>query len=77
MAHREITRSMLQHVIKTGIIIKDYPDDKPYPSRLVLGYVGLRPIHIVLTELEDMYIVISAYEPDIGTWEADMKRRKL
>ena len=68
---------MLRHVIEAGEIIKEYPDDKPYPSRLILGYVDLRPVHVVLTELDDMYIVISAYEPDPGTWETDMKRRKL
>jgi hypothetical protein len=29
-------------------VVEEYPDDEPYPSRLVLGWVGGRPLHIVL-----------------------------
>jgi len=55
-----------------------YPDDKPYPSRLVLGWNGRRPIHVVVADnLDDQEnIVITVYEPDPEEWEPDFKRRK-
>jgi hypothetical protein len=37
-------------VIKTGETIEDYPADFPYPSRLVLGWHGLRPVHVVVAD---------------------------
>ncbi len=57
-------------------MIKEYPDDTPYPSKLYLGFSNSRPIHVVFSELADMYIIISAYQPDIDIWEPDFKRRK-
>ena len=29
-------------------VVEEYPDDEPYPSRLLLGWVGGRPLHMVL-----------------------------
>jgi len=41
---------------QNGEVIKDYPEEKPYPRKLILGYVELQPIHIVLSEHQDMNI---------------------
>jgi hypothetical protein len=64
--------------LEFGEVIEEYPDDKPYPSRLVMGQVGLRPIHIVVADDNEARetIVITVYEPDPNQWEADFKRRK-
>jgi uncharacterized protein DUF4258 len=58
--------------------VEDYPDDTPYPSRLVLGWNGRRPIHVVVADnLDDNEnIVITVYEPDPEEWEPDFRRRK-
>jgi hypothetical protein len=45
MAERSFSPNTIKEVIQNGIIIKEYPDDTPYPSRLILGYDGNRPIH--------------------------------
>jgi hypothetical protein len=51
----------------------------PYPSRLVLGWHGPRPIHVVVADNEDdkEKVVITVYEPERSEWEADFKRRKV
>jgi hypothetical protein len=70
--------SEVRHVIATGETVEDYPDDTPYPSRLVLGWNGRRPIHVVVADNPDdnENIVITVYEPDPEEWEPDFKGRK-
>ena len=31
----------------SGATIEDYPNDTPFPSRLTLGWVDERPVHVV------------------------------
>ncbi|MCK5642346.1 MAG: DUF4258 domain-containing protein [Gammaproteobacteria bacterium] len=76
MAERQITSAEIRAVISEGTMIKEYPDDTPYPCKLYPGFSYSRPIHVVFSELDDMYIIISAYQPDIDIWEPDFKRRK-
>ncbi|WP_253817948.1 DUF4258 domain-containing protein [Treponema vincentii] len=45
MAERSFSPNTIKEVIQNGKTIKEYPDDTPYPSRLILGYDGNRPIH--------------------------------
>jgi hypothetical protein len=69
----------VRNAIEAGETIEDYPNDFPYPSRLVLGWYGPRPIHVVVADNSDEKenIVITVYEPDPSEWEADLKRRKV
>lgn len=78
MFERHISAEDARHVLKTGEVIENYPDDTPYPSRLVLGWRMSRPIHVVVADNRDAgeTIVITAYEPDPVRWERDFKRRK-
>ena len=64
-------------VLANGETIDDYPDDMPYPSRLALGWVHGRPLHVVAAydECADQTIVVTVYEPDPAGWEADFRRR--
>ena len=34
---RRISEDNVRHVLASGEVIEDYPEDTPYPSRLVLG----------------------------------------
>ncbi len=65
-------------MIENGEVIEEYPDDTPYPSRLVLGRRHGRPLHVVAADDPDERetIVITVYEPNPTEWEADFKRRK-
>ena len=78
MAQRGISEAEAKVVLVTGEIIEEYPDDQPYPSRLVLGWAGYRPLHLVLADNPSNMetYVITAYDPDPNLWEADFRRRK-
>ncbi len=78
MARRRIGEADIRHVLQTGETIKTYPHDKPYPSRLVLGWRDERPLHVVVAENSDdaETIVITVYEPDPQEWDGDFRRRK-
>ena len=53
------------------------PDDRPYPSRLVLGYSADKPLHLVVADNEDdkERTVITVYEPDGDKWSDDLRTR--
>ncbi|WP_252507568.1 DUF4258 domain-containing protein [Treponema denticola] len=36
MAERGFSPDTIKNIIKNGVIIKEYPDDTPYPSRLMI-----------------------------------------
>ena len=79
MFQRGISVRDILHVLERGNTIEDYPDDVPYPSRLVLGFKSSRPIHIVAADNqeEQEVIVITVYEPDPTRWEPGFEKRKL
>ena len=77
MAERGIREEDVARVISEGKEIEIYPDDKPYPSRLLLGWVERRPIHVVTARAEHEIIVVTVYEPDPDLWEHGFERRKL
>jgi hypothetical protein len=52
------------------------PGLNPYPSTLVLGWVGDRPVHVVAASAPAERIVITVYEPDLARWEPGFKKRK-
>lgn len=73
---RNITNTDIYSAIDNGRIIKQYEDDKPFPSCLISGYSGKRPIHIVVgTDGETSYL-ITAYEPDADIWNEDFTKKK-
>lgn len=78
MFERRINAEGIKHVLAAGEVIEEYPDDRPYPSRLVLGTVGNRPLHVVAADNVpgSETIIITVYEPDLRQWEAGFRRRK-
>lgn len=46
MAQRNISVEMVKSIIQSSELIKDYPEDKPYPSKLYLGFIDFRPLHV-------------------------------
>ena len=72
-----VTDEDVRIVLASGEVIEDYPDDIPYPSRLVLGWAGIRPLHVVAAENSAVLetIVITVYEADTTRWEGDFKTR--
>lgn len=78
MFERNISEQDVKSVIITGEVIANYMDDNPYPSRLLLGFVNGRALHVVVATnaQDDLDIVITVYEPDTVVWESDFKRRR-
>ena len=74
---RKISVDDIINGIDTGEIIKQYEDDKPLPSCLILGFsIKSRYIHIVVSCDTDFIYLITAYFPDPELWESDFKVRK-
>ena len=78
MFQRGVSDADVLHVLATGEDIEVYPADTPYPTRLVLGEVDGRPLHIVVADNADGLetIVITVYEPDTNLWSPDFRRRR-
>jgi hypothetical protein len=71
MFARQISRDDVREVIRA------YPDDTPFASRLILGWRGRRPLHVVAADDDEgQTIIITAYEPDPALWEPDFRRKK-
>jgi hypothetical protein len=65
-------------VAETGEVVLRYPTDTPYPSRLVLGYDGGRPLHVLVADPpnEDVKIIVTVYEPNSDQWLSGWKQRR-
>lgn len=77
MFQRTISEDEVRQVVDAGETIETYPDDKPFPSRLMLGWKGARPLHVVVADnsAAQESIIITVYQPDFTEWEADFKKR--
>lgn len=63
--------------IGNGEIIKEYADDKPLSSCLILGKsMEDKPLHLVISRDEEFIYLITAYFPSSEQWEDDFKTRK-
>lgn len=79
MMERGIPREAVKEVLLSGEIIMNYPDDKPYPSALFLGWVKNQPFHVVvsLDSMTGWCFIITAYKPDADHFESDYKTRRV
>jgi hypothetical protein len=78
MFERSISTSDVRAGIEQGEVIREYPDDTPYPSRLMLSWIAERPLHVVIAtnEADDEILVITVYEPDPALWTNDFRSKK-
>jgi hypothetical protein len=79
MFERGIRTNAIRSVIESGEVIGDYPDDKPFPSCLILGLFEDRPIHIVIAidAASQKCYIITAYVPDLDIWNPDFRTKRL
>jgi len=78
MFERELGRDEVVAVVRRGEVITRYPDDRPFPSQLLLGLVDDRPVHVVVARDPDSGVcfVVTAYRPDPTVWMSDFKTRR-
>jgi hypothetical protein len=77
MFEREISETEIKTAIETGFLIKEYPDDKPHASKLVLSFVEKQPLHVIYStdKIGNCYI-ITAYRPSEDIWENNFTTKK-
>ena len=66
----------IHQVLDTGQLVESYPEDVPYPSRLVCGRVGDRAIHVVAADHDGETIIITTYVPSPAQWDENFTRRR-
>lgn len=78
MFERRISRPDVTGVLRSGEVIEGYPNDRPFPSQLLLGFVEGRPLHVAAArdQATRMVHVIAAYEPDRLLWSDDYRKRR-
>ena len=79
MFQRGSSAEKVRAALQAGEEIEQYPEDYPFPSCLVLGWVERRPLHVVAGDstATGETIIITVYEPDTGQWEPGFKKRKV
>ena len=70
--------SRLLEALRVCEVINEYPDDRPFPSYLLLGFADNKPYHIVagVNIAEAEIHLITAYIPDSDIWHDDYRRKK-
>ena len=76
MALRGISADEVIEVVNQGDVIEDYPQDIPFPSRLLLGVAQGRPLHVVAAATpEGDTVIITVYGPDPLRWDPNLRKR--
>jgi hypothetical protein len=77
MFERDVSCRELDKIIRKGELVENYPNNIPYPSKLVMGRVNNRLLHVVFTFNKDdkSAVVVTVYEPDPRKWDRNSVRR--
>ena len=79
MVERNIDFESIDQVLQKGRVIKNYPDDEPCPSCLILGFdENEKPLHVVVSlddKLKRTYL-ITVYRPDQRIWSENYDERQ-
>jgi hypothetical protein len=67
----------IRGVVLAGEIVREYPDEKPYPEYLFLGYprAASAPCYVVVASNDETVVVtVHDYDPEI--YEPDYRTRR-
>lgn len=77
MFERSISTADVAEAIQSGQVIMRYPEDRPLPSVLVLGYARSTPLHVVLAPAAaETCQIITVYHPNPAIWKDDFRTRR-
>jgi hypothetical protein len=78
MFERNVSVRNVFQTLQSGETIEDYSSEMPEPGRLILGFQGARPFHMVVSEntRTNETTVITVYLPEPEKWSRDFKRRR-
>jgi hypothetical protein len=72
-----ISAQEVAHVVLSGEVIEDYPEDVRGHSCLMLGDGhDARPVHVVCSPKDSFLAIITVYLPDEHHWESNWRTRK-
>jgi hypothetical protein len=72
-----ISVTEIRHVVESGEVIEDYPEDVRGHSCLILGHGEYnRSIHVVCSPKIEYLAIITTYLPSEHDWEDNFKKRK-
>ena len=78
MFERSVSAQSVARALESGETIEDYSADMPEPSRLILGFQGKHPFHIVTSENPETNetTIITVYVPDSAKWDRAFRSRR-
>ena len=78
MFERGISVRKVRSVLGEGEVIEDYSAEMPEPGRLLLGFQGKRPFHVVTSENieKNETTIITVYIPGPDKWKKDFRSRR-
>jgi len=78
MFERSVSPDTVRRIVESGDRIASYPEDKPNPSALVLGFEKGEPVHIVVARSGDSgeCTVVTVYTPGRAIWNDDFRTRR-
>ena len=75
MQERNITIKEIIDTINFGEIIENYDEDTPYPSCLILHIKNKKPLHVVISDAQEYFKVVTSYVPDKNKWYDNFRKR--
>lgn len=77
MFQRGITPEQATLIVESGKAISHYPNDKPYPSILLLGFCENLPVHVLvaLDEHSGDCHIVTVYRPAPELWDETYEKR--
>jgi hypothetical protein len=78
LSQRFIVRETIIEAAESYEIVEEYPEDKYFPSYLLLGRRGEEAFHVLFAvDLDGQNVrIVTAYYPSSEEWEADLKTRR-
>lgn len=78
MFERGISEIDVRQVLEEQIVVEEYPEEIPFPGRLLLGRVNGRPIHVVacFDPQGPTIVVVTVYEPTPDRWVSGFTKRR-
>lgn len=78
LGQRFIARETIINAADTYELVEAYPEDKYFPSYLLLGREGDNAFHVLFgVDAEDQNVrIVTAYYPSPNEWETDLKTRR-
>ena len=78
MFERNVSANRVSQALQSGETVEDYSAEMPEPGRLILGFQGKRPFHVVTSENPESgrVTIITVYVPEPHKWNKDFTGRR-